>query len=127
MKNGIILTTIAALLAAFSAYGQSVKEVGLGQRMKLEQARLTPKQSRLFVTPTAAETLNSILSETNNVPLGLYPPGFLKQLWEKGVAPAFRLHPPSGGFEGSIKRPFGSRGELGYRGAEISHLVARMM
>ncbi len=51
----------------------------------------------------------------------------LKALWVKGVVPVFRLHPPSGGFEGSIKRPYGSRGELGYRGAEISHLVARMM
>jgi len=51
----------------------------------------------------------------------------LKSIWEKGVIPVFRLHPPSGGFEASIKRPFGSRGELGYRGAAISHLVDRMM
>ncbi len=50
----------------------------------------------------------------------------LKALWEKGVVPVFRLRPPSGGFEASIKRPFGSRGELGYRGAAISHLVHRM-
>jgi len=51
----------------------------------------------------------------------------LKMLWQKGVVPVFRLHPPSGGFEASIKRPFGSRGELGYRGAAISHLAHRMM
>ena len=51
----------------------------------------------------------------------------LKALWEKGVVPVFRLHPPSGGFEASIKRPYGSRGELGYRGAAISHLIERMM
>jgi large subunit ribosomal protein L30 len=50
----------------------------------------------------------------------------LTALWQKGVAPVFRLRPPSGGFSSSIKRPFGSRGELGYRGAEISNLVARM-
>jgi large subunit ribosomal protein L30 len=51
----------------------------------------------------------------------------LKTLHQKGVQPVFRLRPPSGGFESSIKRPFGSRGELGYRGTEISHLLERMM
>jgi large subunit ribosomal protein L30 len=51
----------------------------------------------------------------------------LKTLWQKGLKPVFRLHPPSGGFEASTKRPRGSRGELGYRGAEISSLVARMI
>jgi large subunit ribosomal protein L30 len=51
----------------------------------------------------------------------------LRTLWQKGVAPVFRLHPPSGGFGSSIKRPFGSRGELGYRGTAISNLLERMM
>jgi large subunit ribosomal protein L30 len=51
----------------------------------------------------------------------------LKSLWEKGIVPVFRLRPPSGGFDSSIKRPFGSYGELGYRGAEITQLVTRMV
>lgn len=51
----------------------------------------------------------------------------LNMLWQKGVQPVFRLRPPSGGFEASIKRPFGSRGELGYRGTDISSLVERMI
>ena len=51
----------------------------------------------------------------------------LKILWQKGLKPVFRLHPPSGGFQSSTKRPFGSRGELGQRGPAISSLVARMM
>lgn len=51
----------------------------------------------------------------------------LKALWREGIKPVFRLHPPSGGFESNIKRPFGSRGELGYRSEGILHLVARMM
>jgi large subunit ribosomal protein L30 len=51
----------------------------------------------------------------------------LKSLWEKGVVPVFRLRPPSGGLDSSIKRPYGSYGELGYRGTEISHLVVRMI
>jgi len=51
----------------------------------------------------------------------------LKALWSKGLKPVFRLRPPSGGFEKSTKRPYGSGGELGYRGTEISSLVARMI
>jgi large subunit ribosomal protein L30 len=51
----------------------------------------------------------------------------LKSLWQKGVKPVFRLRPPSGGFMYNIKRPSGSQGELGYRDAGISHLVARMI
>jgi len=50
----------------------------------------------------------------------------LKQLWQKGLKPVFRLHPPSGGFATSTKRPHKSRGELGYRGPEMATLVARM-
>lgn len=51
----------------------------------------------------------------------------LKQLWQKGLKPVFRLHPPSGGFATSTKRPHGSRGELGYRGPEMATLVTRMV
>lgn len=51
----------------------------------------------------------------------------LNTLWQRGLKPVFRLHPPSGGFEASTKRSYGSRGELGYRGPEMSSLLARMM
>jgi large subunit ribosomal protein L30 len=51
----------------------------------------------------------------------------LSMLRQKGLRPVFRLRPPSGGFVRSTKRPFGSRGELGYRGPEISSLVSRMI
>ena len=50
----------------------------------------------------------------------------LKTLWQKGVKAVFRLHPSSGGFSGTMKRPFNSRGELGYRHAEISLLMSKM-
>jgi len=43
------------------------------------------------------------------------------------VKPIFRLHPPSGGFKGSIKKPYGAGGELGYRGREINELIRRMI
>jgi large subunit ribosomal protein L30 len=44
-----------------------------------------------------------------------------------GLKPVFRLHPPSGGFKGSIKKPVEQGGELGYRGAQINELLMRMI
>ena len=44
----------------------------------------------------------------------------------EGVKPFFRLHPPNKGFKRSVKRPYGSRGELGYRGESINELAKRM-
>lgn len=38
-----------------------------------------------------------------------------------------RLHPPRGGFKGSVKRPFKDEGEFGYRGQKINELVKRMI
>ncbi len=44
-----------------------------------------------------------------------------------GVKPIFRLHPPSKGFKGTIKKHFAEGGELGYRGDKIRDLVTRMI
>ncbi len=49
------------------------------------------------------------------------------KLEDKGVKPFFRLHPPRGGFRGSIKKHYKVGGELGYRGPEINKLVLRML
>lgn len=38
----------------------------------------------------------------------------------------FRLHPPSKGFRGSVKRTIQQKGELGYRGEDINALLKRM-
>lgn len=38
----------------------------------------------------------------------------------------FRLHPPSKGFRGSVKRTLQQKGELGYRGEDINALLKRM-
>jgi large subunit ribosomal protein L30 len=53
-----------------------------------------------------------------------------KILWHKYsdyVKPVFRLHPPKGGFKGSVKKPYNAGGELGYRGEAINELLARMI
>ncbi|MEM2937427.1 MAG: 50S ribosomal protein L30 [Candidatus Bathyarchaeia archaeon] len=43
------------------------------------------------------------------------------------IQPFFRLHPPTRGFKGKIKRSYGVGGELGYRGEKINDLLKRML
>ncbi len=45
----------------------------------------------------------------------------------KHVEKVFRLHPPKGGFKGSIKKPYNDGGELGYRNGDINDLLKRMI
>jgi large subunit ribosomal protein L30 len=45
----------------------------------------------------------------------------------QNVKPVFRLHPPTKGFKGKIKRSYAAGGELGYRGEAINDLLKRMM
>ena len=58
-----------------------------------------------------------------------------KALWNRKVRfkdlewlkPVFRLHPPRGGYRGTIKKPFELGGSFGYWGARINELVRKMM
>jgi large subunit ribosomal protein L30 len=43
------------------------------------------------------------------------------------MQPRFRLHPPSKGYKGKVKKSFRSGGEAGNRGDAINKLVQRMM
>jgi large subunit ribosomal protein L30 len=45
----------------------------------------------------------------------------------QGVEPRFKLHPPSKGYKGKIKKGFRAGGEAGYRGDAINELVKRMV
>jgi len=50
------------------------------------------------------------------------------QYWKlANVQPVFRLHPPSKGFKGKIKKSYSMGGELGYRGQKINDLLKRMV
>ncbi len=42
------------------------------------------------------------------------------------IQPVFKLHPPTKGFKGNIKKSYKAGGELGYRAASINELVKRM-
>jgi len=43
------------------------------------------------------------------------------------LKPFFRMHPPKRGFKGSVKHPYRSKGELGYRGEAINELAKKMV
>jgi large subunit ribosomal protein L30 len=43
------------------------------------------------------------------------------------VQSVFKLHPPTKGFKGKIKKSYGTGGELGYRGEKINELIKRMV
>jgi len=51
----------------------------------------------------------------------------LTTLWKTGIKPVFRLHPPTGGFKGTIRVSYKGGGELGYRGDAINDLLSRMV
>jgi large subunit ribosomal protein L30 len=44
-----------------------------------------------------------------------------------GIQPRFKLHPPTKGFKGKIKKSFRAGGEAGYRGEAINELLKRMV
>jgi len=43
------------------------------------------------------------------------------------IKPVFRLHPPSKGFQGRVKRSYASGGVSGYRGEAINDLLKQMI
>ncbi|MEM1515046.1 MAG: 50S ribosomal protein L30 [Candidatus Bathyarchaeia archaeon] len=43
------------------------------------------------------------------------------------IKPVFRLHPPSGGYDGSVKKSYRSEGVVGYRGKAINDLLKKMI
>jgi len=43
------------------------------------------------------------------------------------IKPVFRLHPPSKGFHGKVKRSFASGGVTGYRAESINDLLRKMI
>lgn len=49
------------------------------------------------------------------------------EYWKlRDISPFFRLHPPSRGYKGSVKKSVSAGGEAGYRGSDIDDLITRM-
>ena len=45
----------------------------------------------------------------------------------KWLKPVFRLHPPSGGYRGTVKKSYEMGGSYGYWGERINELIEKMM
>lgn len=76
--------------------------------------------SKFVKQKTTFAGLSELLSELHS---GKFT---LAKLWEIGVKPVFRLHPPRGGFAKSSKRAFTEGGELGYRKDGLRDLLTKM-
>lgn len=58
-----------------------------------------------------------------------------KAIWDRKISmkdldwlkPVFRLNPPSGGYRGSVKKPFELGGSFGYWGNRINELIEKMI
>jgi large subunit ribosomal protein L30 len=49
------------------------------------------------------------------------------EYWKlEGVQHVFKLHPPTKGFKGKVKKSYRAGGEAGYRGETINELIKRM-
>ncbi len=93
---------------------ETVKEM-LEKRGRLPgDARLTEEHVKKF----GFESFEDLATKLVNCEVGLH------QI--EGLKPFFRMHPPKKGFKKSVKRPYRSKGELGYRGEAINELARRM-
>ena len=101
-------------------------EIGKESLAMLFEKRCRPKGAKELTANCLKERLqiSSIEKLADTVGRAEIP---LSRLYEAGIPPVFRLHPPRGGFKKTVKRPFADEGELGYRGLEISSLILRMI
>ncbi len=76
--------------------------------------------------PINVDTLSTLGYENLNALAKALHEGEAEYHKLEGIKPFFRLHPPKKGFKRSVKRPYRSRGELGYRGETINELAKRM-
>ncbi|MCX8184267.1 MAG: 50S ribosomal protein L30 [Sulfolobales archaeon] len=91
---------------------------------------LITKRGRLVGgRPISDEDIKKIfgMNSVNELVDALYEERIQWHHYDRYVKPIFRLHPPTGGFKRSTKKPYGSGGELGYRGHEINSFLTRLI
>lgn len=102
--------------------------VTYGQPSKETVAKLIKKRGRLEGNKKLSDEYAQKLSHKSLDELAEAVSECRVEYWKlPNIQPVFRLHPPSKGFKGKIKRGYGSGGELGYRGEKIDELLNRML
>jgi len=103
----------------FITWGEISKET-LNLLVK-ERGRLTgnKKLSDEYAQKVGFKSLDELVEAISNCQV---------EYWKlPNVEPVFKLHPPTKGFKGKIKRGFTMGGELGYRGEKINDLIKLMI
>jgi large subunit ribosomal protein L30 len=94
---------------------ETVNQLIRGRGLLAGRKKITDEYSQKIGYKTIEELVDAVFS--CNVEYSKLP----------SIQPMFRLHPPSKGFKGKIKKGYGSGGELGYRGEQINLLITRMI
>lgn len=102
-------------------------EIGYEVFLELLRKRGRTHGNRALTDDYIATATKGRYKTIEELALSLYKGEAMLHRMDDIVKPIFRLHPPSGGFKGSIKKPYGAGGELGYRGREIDDLIRRMI
>jgi len=103
----------------FIAWGETSKEIV--NMMIRERGRATgnKKLADEYFQKIGYETLEGLAEAVFNCQI---------EYWKlPHTQTVFKLHPPSKGFKGKIKKGYGMGGELGYRGEKINELIKRML
>jgi len=103
----------------FITWGEATKEIV--NMLISERGRLigNKKLTDEYVQKTGYKSLEELAEAVFNCRV---------EYWKlPKMQPVFKLHPPTKGFKGKIKKSYVAGGELGYRGEKINELVRRMI
>ena len=103
----------------FLTWGEVTKETM--NKLIRERGRIAgnKKLTDEYAQKVGCTSLNELLDTIYNCNL---------EYWKlPDIQPIFKLHPPSKGFKGKIKKAYGMGGELGYRKEKINELANRMI
>jgi large subunit ribosomal protein L30 len=102
----------------YATYGEPSKETVAELLKHRGKVAGNKKLTEEYAQKSGFKSLNDLAESVHN--------GSTEYWKLPDIQPFFRLHPPSKGYKGKIKRSFGSGGELGYRGDKINDLLKRM-
>jgi large subunit ribosomal protein L30 len=103
----------------YVTYGEASKEIVSTMITKRGRIAGDKKLTDEYAQKAGFNSLDDLAEATRSCRL---------EYWKlPNIQPVFRLHPPSKGFKGNIKKGYGSGGELGYRGEKINELLRRML
>ncbi len=103
----------------FITWGEASKEIVNGLIKEKGKVAGNKRLTDEYVQKTGYKSLEELVEAIFNCCI---------EYWKlQNIQPVFKLHPPTKGFKGKIKKGYGMGGELGYRGDKINELIKRML